>query len=495
MPTVTMPSPGQVIGVSAVTFSWGVVSGAQGYDLRLYDTTTGLTVFSGSLSGGSSTSTVIQLPEGSYTFAVRACNGTGFGDASCGAYRTVAFTMDLISPSGAPVVTSPAQGATLTTSTQVLGWTTVTPNPALPDMRYEVQLRDLAAGVTALQTAVPHPSSSTVFSLKSSTSYELKVRACQAGCGPWSAAVTFSVGLLPVPSQAPVITSATVASGNLTVVWTGVSGADLYQVQVVQPGAGPGGGALTVAARQVSETTATFPVPVGNAQIVVTACTGDGCGPQSAPAEISPTGSNPALPNFGTPMIGTVVSGPTVFFTWSRVPGDDGTNTTYRLYVRDFSRQDTALDVQTTSNFYGAQLKAEGTRYDAVVVVNPDEAGGGPTGPAVGYNVGGTSATAPTMVSPRHNSTVRQGNATLGWSPVPGATLYQYYVASGASQVTGVTPGLFVQVPLRATGGIWNGIVRACPTGATCVAGSEAGWGPWSNAPGGPGVTSFTVVP
>jgi hypothetical protein len=336
-----------------------------------------------------------------------------------------------------------------------------------------------------------------VFSLKSSTNYELRVRACQAGCGPWSGAVTFSVTLPPVPTQAPTITSAVVTSGNLTVDWTAVAGADLYQVQVVQPGAGPGGGALTVAARQVSETTATFPVPVGSGQVVVAACTGDGCGPESPSVGINPTGSNPALPNLGTPMVGTVVSGPTVLFTWSRVPGDTGTNTTYRLYVRDFSRQDTALDVQTTSNFYGAQLKAEGTRYDAVVVVNPDGTGAGPTGPAAGFNLGGTSATAPTMVSPRHNSTVTQGNITLGWSPVPGATLYQYYVASGTSAVTGVTPGLFVQVPLTGTGGgtPYNGIVRACPAGATCVAGSDAGWGPWSNAPGGPGVTSFTVVP
>jgi hypothetical protein len=273
--------------------------------------------------------------------------------------------------------------------------------------------------------------------------------------------------------------------------------ADVYQVQVVQPPpAGPGGGALTVAARQVSTTTVTLSVPAGDATVFLSACNGDGCGPY-ATQDITAAGPNPALPNLGTPMVGTVVSGPTVLFTWSRVPGDNGTNTTYRLYVRDFSRQDTALDVQTTSNFYGAQLKAEGTRYDAVVVVNPDGTGAGPTGPAAGFNLGGTSATAPTMVSPRHNSTVMQGNITLGWSPVPGATLYQYYVASGSNAVTGVTPGLFVQVPLTGAGGgtLYNGIVRACPAGATCVAGSETGWAPWSNAPGGPGVTNFTVVP
>ena len=51
-------------------------------------------------------------------------------------------------------------------------------------------------------------------------------------------------------------------------------------------------------------------------------------------------------------------------------------------------------------------------------------------------------------------------------------------------------------VPLTGTGlgTVYSGIVRACPAGATCVAGIDAGWGPWSNA-GGPGVTNFTVIP
>ena len=39
----------------------------------------------------------------------------------------------------------------------------------------------------------------------SSTQYELKVRACQAGCGPWSTPVTFSVALPAVPTSAPTI--------------------------------------------------------------------------------------------------------------------------------------------------------------------------------------------------------------------------------------------------------------------------------------------------
>ena len=118
-------------------------------------------------------------------------------------------------------------------------------------------------------------------------------------------------------------------------------------------------------------------------------------------------------------MAGTVVSGPGVLLTWNRVPGDNGTNTWYRLYVQDLSRQSAALDVYTRDNFYGASFKAEGARYDALVISNPGLASQ-VTGPAQGFNVSGSSATAPTLVSPAHNSTVGSGNIQLGWSPVPG---------------------------------------------------------------------------
>jgi plastocyanin len=89
----------------------------------------------------------------------------------------------------------------------------------------------------------------------------------------------------------------------------------------------------------------------------------------------------------------------------------------------------------------------------------------------------------------------------VGWTPVPGATLYQYFVAvTGQSAATaiGVTTGLLVQVPLAAqAGGLatsYSAIARACPAGTTCSASSETGWGPWSNV-AGPGGNTFTVVP
>jgi hypothetical protein len=499
VPVVTTPTSGQTVQVTGVGFGWTGVGGASGYDIRVFEGTTGVLLFSGSLLGGGSTSTLVSLPGGSYRFAVRACSG-GFAASQCGRYGSVGFTVSPAGPSGSPTVTYPTQGATLVTSTQTLMWTAVAPNPALSGLSYEVLLRDLAAGTTALQITVPSPNLSTIFTMGSSSEYELKVRACQAGCGPWSTAVTFAVSLPAVPTASPVIGGCAVSGGNsLTCTWSPVSRADAYRVQVVQPPpAGPGGGALTVAARQVSGTTVTFPVPAGSATVYLAGCNGDGCGPY-ATSGIAAPGPNPTAPNIGTPMAGTVVVGPGVLFTWNRVPGDDGTNTWYRLYVQDLSRQSAALDVYTRSNYYSAYFKAEGARYDALVVSNPG-LGSEVTGPAQGFNVSGASATSPTMVSPAHNSTVGSGNVQLGWSPVPGATLYEYFVAvlgQASATVRGVTPGLLAQVPLTGSGGgtVYSGIVRACPEGATCAPGSDAGWGPWSNAPGGPGVTNFTVTP
>jgi hypothetical protein len=499
MPAITAPGSGAMISVSGVTFSWGTVSGASGYDLRVFDAATGATLFSGSLLGLSSTSELIDLPNGSDIFAVRACLG-GFSDSTCGPFGTRSFGVSLTAPGGAPTITAPGAGAHLTSSTQTFSWTAVAKADLSQPLFYEVFLTDVAAGKTELQIKVPDPTLSTTYSLHSSTQYRLQVRACQAGCGPYSSPVLFSASLAPVPSSGPTVTSAVVSGGNsLAVAWTAVSGADIYRVYVVEPTGGPGGGALTVAARQVSTTSVTVPVPSGFANIVAQACTGDGCGPFGPATGINPAGPNPAAPNLGTPLGGTVVDGPGVSFSWSRVPGDTGSNTLYRLYVQDLSRQAAALDVYTTQNFYAADFKAEGTRYDALVVANP-----GPSqvqGPASGFNVRGASAASPTMASPGHQSSLSQGNIQLGWTPVPGATLYEYFVAVQGqpnATVMGVTPGLFVQTPLPAVGGnptVYSGITRACPAGNSCAIDSDSGWGPWSNAPGGPGVTNFTVTP
>ena len=492
VPSITQPGANQTMSTGGITFAWTAVANALGYELVILNGQS-QTVFSGSLVGNGATSTLIALPNnGSYTFRVRACTGAG-----CGAYASRAFTINLTTPSSAPSVTFPGVGATLTASVHNFTWTAISVAGDLP-VFYELELIDLDEGDTELRITVPHPTLNTVVRLHSGA-YRVRVRACQAGCGPWSAANDFDAAVPATPSSAPAVTDADLDGNLLSASWTTVVGAEWYQLYVIQPPpAGPGGGALTVAAREVVGTTAVVPIPLGAASVIVAACSGNGCGPFSGAAAITSAAPNPNQPNLGTPLGGSVVQGPTVLFTWNRIPGDNGSNTVYRLYVQDLSRGTVAFDVYTTSNFYGGYFKAEGARYDALVVANP-----GPSqilGPATGFIVAGQSSSAPTMTQPAHNSTVTAGNIQLGWSPVPGATLYEYFVAipgSATPPTRGVTPGTLVQVPLSAAGGqptLHSAIVRACPSGASCAAGSEAGWGPWSNQ-AGPGVTNFTVTP
>ncbi|MFN8642838.1 MAG: hypothetical protein U0802_14750 [Candidatus Binatia bacterium] len=111
-----------------------------------------------------------------------------------------------------------------------------------------------------------------------------------------------------------------------------------------------GGGALTVAARQVVGTSVAALPACGQAwpaswwrRAPATAADHS-----SAPKPIT-VGAASERAQIGQPLGGSVVDGPSVLFTWSRVPGDTGSNTTYRVFVQDLSRQTTALDVLTTA--------------------------------------------------------------------------------------------------------------------------------------------------
>ncbi|MFN7921345.1 MAG: SBBP repeat-containing protein [Bryobacteraceae bacterium] len=496
----TPPSP-VTFQTRPVALSWAQVPGAAAYDIRLLKSLGSLTLAGGmvlqtfyvihqtSQMGASATSTTIDLPTGGYLFFVRACRDVP-SDAVCGSFAATQINVNLTAPQQVPAILSPS--GTLTSSTQEFRWSAV---PGAE--RYQVTLVDDAQRI---EYQINTPATSTIYSLRGAPSYTLRVAACQAACGP-AAERQFATNLAPIPTAAPANLAATPLSPtSYKFTWTPVTGADIYRLAVVQPNSGPGGGALTVASNQTAIPELPLRVPPGPASVIVAACTGRGCGPYSPPLALNPPGPAPTAPVIGQPISVTNVDGPVVLFTWSRVPGDNGSNTTYRLYSADLSRNAAALDVQTTNNFYAALFTAEGRRYDAVVAANP-----GPSqtlSAPVGFIVQGTSSTAPTPTSPTHEGTVKQGDVALAWTPVPDATFYQYAVfKTGDTRptMTGITPGLLASVQLTAQGAgtKYSVILRACPLASfeICKPDSDAGWGPWSNAPGGPGVANFTTVP
>jgi|GEM_PF-2394212 len=504
---ILQPSPNQVINVAGVTFQWTAVVGATGYDLRIQTLPSGTQIFTGTLLGNGATQTIVTLGNGNYRFLVRNCLNNLFNDANCAPFVSVDFTVALTTPSGAPTITAPANGSTLNISTQTFTWTAVANAGS-----YEVLLErcnsltpaTCDANISAIeyQITTPGNTTNTIYSMPSGF-YRLRVRACQSGCGPYSNAVYFRMLLGPVPTIFPPnFTCAFVApigqQGNpLRCQWDPVAGADLYIFQILQPNIGPFANA-TISSVRTDQTSFTLQMQRGSGFAIVQACNGDGCGPQTPNFNVNATGANPALPVMGTPVAGTNVAGPNLIFTWSKLEGDTGTNTTYRLFALDFARNETAADFLTKDQFYGAFFRAEGARYDALIQVPAL----GITGPANGFNVSGQSATAPTLVGPRHQTaavteTIPAGNITLKWTPVPNSAFYQYFVAVQGqpfATVTGLTPGLLVQVPLTANPTPYSGIVRACPVAnaGICSLNSDAGWGPWSNQ-AGPGVTNFIV--
>ncbi len=488
---ITSPTEGQVISVGNVTLSWTPEPGATGYALRIFRADDARTVFAAQIAGA--TSTVANLPSGSFIFQVDSCLGPGF--TVCSSFPRRSFTVLLPGFQTAPQIIFPAEGQTLTTSTHTLEWT------SLGASSYQLTLFNRTHSSTDLFINVTGDTKTT-FTMRSGA-YTMEVRACGVTCGP-AAQVNFVVTLPPIPTSSSPVTAATITNqdnqNRLFVSWNPIPRADLYVIRVVQPPpAGPGGGALTVASRAVSSTSASLLIPNGQASIFVQGCNGDGCGPNNQGFGILPSFGNPAVPTLGEPVGGFTTTGPAITFSWNRIPGDNGTNTTYRLYVQDFGRQSAALDVLTTNNFWAAQF-APGRRYDAVVVANPNTVFS-IEGPPQGFSTRGTSPFAPTLVHPQHQGTVREGNVRLAWTPLADSQLYQYYVGRLGSLIpvsTGLTTGTEVQVPLATVNGQLTphvGIVRVCQNGFICALGSDNGWGPWSNTPGGTGVTAFNVAP
>lgn len=483
MPVLQAPVFGERFAVSGVTVAW-VPTRIPRHEVKVVREGTGETVF-GAVFGADTRSVVVDLADGAYQAGARGCAVPGL-DHTCGPWSRTLFTVDRPRPGGAPEILVPAQGAVLDRSQQRLSWQWSA--PLQPPQAYEVILHDMASERVVLQTSVPHPLTEVDLALPGGR-YALVVRACHAACGPPSRSVTFTVAPPPV-GEAPPVTSVEVAGNDATVHWNAVPGAELYCVLVVQPEGGPGGGAVTVATRPASGTSAPLRVPPGRASAAVAVAQGGRCGSHGDSYGFVVGGTPPVVPELATPVRGSLVDGPRVSFSWPRIASDDRTNTTYRLYVQDLARRAPALDVFTRQNSYEAFLRADGARYDALVIVaDAPHLASRPSG----FGVSGTSAAAPTLVSPTHGSAVRGGRMELGWSPVPGARLYEFYVTRPASReapLRGVVEGLFVHVRLEP--GQWSAVVRACEPGAHCDAGREDGWGPWSNV-AGPGVTNFTI--
>jgi fibronectin type 3 domain-containing protein len=117
-PSLTSPAGGANVAGTSVTFSWQAAQGATDYNLKVYNSSGALT-FDQWLGNVLSRTVTGFLNQGqSYSWSVTARNATGQGPAS--AQRS--FVNGSSTPSGGPVLLSPANGSTIRGTSITFQW-------------------------------------------------------------------------------------------------------------------------------------------------------------------------------------------------------------------------------------------------------------------------------------------------------------------------------------------------------------------------------------
>lgn len=277
--------------------------------------------------------------------------------------------------------------------------------------------------------------------------------------------------------------------GDLRLAWSPVPGAVRYELEVVlPPPLGPLGGAVTAVRRTVpgAVATADLPAPAGSFSVTVAACNRLGCGVPAVDGPLSLPVPRRARPVLGSPETGSTVS-PVQVLAW--LPAADAA--AHRLEVVG---EDGAVVVDTvTAQPYFATVLPPHRSWRATVT-----AVGGRADGAAGEPVKFATGPLPAPV-PHAEAVPPAGTVDLSWDRVAGAASYEYLVAVPGHRPTlrgcSDLPQVRLELPAPAGGATeYHAIVRACPAGATCRCGAEAGWGPWSSA-AGTGTAAVTVAP
>ncbi len=160
-----------------------------------------------------------------YYWRVRAKNGAGNGPYS----TTFNFTT-VIAPPPAPLLSTPADGATNVSQTPTLVW-----NPAPGATTYRLQVaRDTAFTQITVDDSTLVGTSRSIGPLLSNTTYFWRVRARNiGGNSAYSARFRFvTTAAPPIPAQVAPVDSATRLPRTPTFIWNRVPGATAYHLQI-----------------------------------------------------------------------------------------------------------------------------------------------------------------------------------------------------------------------------------------------------------------------
>jgi hypothetical protein len=305
---ITSPVPSSTLTGSSATFTWTAGSGATAYWIDVGSTSGGNNYYSSGNLGNVLTKTVNGLPTNGSAVYVTLYSSVG-GVWLSNAYTYTAFN----AASGAGVITSPANGSTLTGSSVAFNWTAGSGATA-----YWLDIGNTAGGnnyyssgnlgnvLTVTASGLP-TNGSTVYA----TLYSLIA-------GSWTpSAYTYTAynlagagGVITTPAS-----GSTLTGSSVTFDWTAGAGASAYWLDV---GSASGGNNYYSSGNlgNVLTTTASG-LPTDGSTIYVTLyslISGAWSGSAYTYTALAATGGLAAITS---PVPGTPLSGTTVTFTWS----------------------------------------------------------------------------------------------------------------------------------------------------------------------------------
>jgi hypothetical protein len=347
-PTLTSPANGASTTAVRPVLDWGDVTGATGYQVQVSNSNTfGSTV----IDAPATTSTFTpasDLAPGTYFWRVNASNSGGAG-AWSGAWSFTISTGGTLP--AAPTLSSPANGATVTSPRPTLDWADVTGATG-----YQVQVSTASSfATTAIDTSTTASTFTPTSDLAQGT-YFFRVNATNGtGTGPWSATRSFVVPAptAPVPDAPSLNSPGAAVGGSVPTIntlrpsysWDVVSGATSYRIQIAKN--------AQLSSPVTNTTTTSTSFPAGSTDLTkgqqywwrVQANNGTGAGAWSTVFTFK-VPATPAAPALSSPGSGTTVSSVRPTLDWDAVAGADS----YQVQVSTSSSFGTkVVDVTVSS--------------------------------------------------------------------------------------------------------------------------------------------------
>jgi uncharacterized repeat protein (TIGR02543 family) len=222
-PALVSPASGATGVSTSPTLSWNVSVGAVTYDLQIstsVDFNTGTTIFPGLTTTSRTLSGLMNNTI--YYWRVNATNAGGSSGWSTRNFTTIL---------AAPMLASPANGATSVSVTPTLSWNTVS-GASSYTLQYATS-SNFSTGVTTRSSITA--TSLAITGLTNSTTYYWRVNATNtAGTSDWSVPRSFTTVAVipPVPDLTAPASGATNVSTSPTLSWNPSSGATGYGLQV-----------------------------------------------------------------------------------------------------------------------------------------------------------------------------------------------------------------------------------------------------------------------